>query len=556
MAQGWNCTGTTTDLITFWTAPPVGVNNIVVDQYDKATRNTTDVWAIGAWSAEYGFPWEVEYYADRLVFARTRSQPQTAWMSQTGDYSNFGRSQPLEDSDRITATINARQVNAIQDMVPLDKLIFLTTGGEWKTLTGENDVLTPSTTGFKPQSYYGASSVPSLIIGSTALFVQNRGYIVRDISYSFEADGYTGNDITVFSNHLLLGKPVREWAYQQVPYSIVWVVREDGGLLALTYMREQEVIGWTPMEVDGFVESVCTVPEGGEDAVYVIVRREVDGNQVRYVERLSSRLFDAGVDDIRDATFLDSFLSYDGRQLGSGRSLYIISGGSYENTEPLTVTGNLGAGTFFAPENVGDKLYVNYGDGQRLVLEITAYSLPGSITCVPVSTVPVELREVQLYDWEFAHDVFTGLDHLEGRTVGVLADGLVHRQLVVESGSITLDAPAAVVHVGLPYNSDFETLDVVAPSGESVRLRHKTFKRLGLIVQDTRGLNVGADADHLVTVPGRVPEDNYGLPGLLQDTLEVWIDNTWVKRGRVFVRQSDPLPVSILGCIPDWEFGE
>ena len=51
----------------------------------------------------------------------------------------------------------------------------------------------------------------------------------------------------------------------------------DGVLLALTYMREQEVVGWTPMEIDGFVESVCCVPEDTEDAVYMIIRREIDG---------------------------------------------------------------------------------------------------------------------------------------------------------------------------------------------------------------------------------------------------------------------------------------
>jgi hypothetical protein len=556
MAQGWNVTGTTTDLITFWEAPPLGVNNIVVDQYDKATRNTTDAWALAAWSAENGYPWEVEFFGDRLIFARTAFQPQTVWMSQAGNYSSFGRSQPIEDSDRITATLLARQVNAIQDLIPLDSLILLTTGGEWRTRTGDEDVLSPTTVGFKPQSYYGASAVPSIVIGDTALYVQDRGYIVRDISYSFEADGYKGSDITVFSNHLLLGKPVQEWAYQQVPYSIVWVAREDGGLLALTYMREQEVIGWTPMEVDGFVESVCTLPEGGEDVLYAIIRREVDGAQVRYVERLSSRLFDAAVDDIRDATFLDSFLTYDGRSDGSV-SLYIsnIGAGGWTNTDQVSVTANLGAAAIFSAADIGDKLFVRY-DGGELRLEIVGYTTPSAITCIPHMTVPAELRSVDLYDWVFARNVISGLEHLEGRTVGILADGLVHRQLEVTGGQITLDDPRGVVHVGLPYNADFETLDVVLPSAESVRLRNKTFKRLGLIVQDTRGLQAGRDADHLQTIAGRTPEDAYGVPGLLQDTVEVWVSGNWHKNGRVFVRQSDPLPVSILGVIPEWEFGE
>lgn len=551
MAQGWSINATS-DQITFVEAPANSAA-IVVKEYPSATRNVTDVWALGAWSGEYGYPGEVEFFSDRLVFAGTPSQPQTLWMSETGNYTSFGKSQPIEDTDSINATINARQVNAIRDLVPLDALVILTTGGEWKTTGGQDDVLTPTTVGFKPQTYYGTSNVPSIIIGNTALFVQNRGYTVRDLGYQFESDGYTGSDLTVFSSHLLEGKPIREWAYQQVPYSIVWVVREDGVLLALTYMREQEVVGWTPMEIDGFVESVCCVPEGTEDAVYVVVRREVDGAQKRYVERLSSRL----ITDVRDATFLDSHLTYDGRADGSV-SLYLsnIGSGGWTKDDLISVSANMGAASIFTADSVGDWLHI-YGatDDDMLRIRITEYSAGSVVRGIPHRTVPEAWRSVELYDWGMAVDTITGLDHLEGETVGVLGDGYVQAQQVVTGGEITI-TPAVVVHVGLPYVSDFETLDINVPGGETVRGRSKVVKEVSILVQDSRSIRVGPDADHLDEIEPREAEGYQSPPDLLTGLTEATISSSWSEGGRIFIRQSDPLPLSILGVIPSVVFGE
>lgn len=551
MAQGWTVNASA-DTITFYEAPANSAA-IVVKEYASATRNVTDVWALGAWSDEYGYPSEVEFFADRLVFAGTPSQPQTLWFSETGNYSSFGKSQPIEDTDSIAATINARQVNAVRDLVPLDRMVILTTGGEWKVTGGQDDVLTPSTIAFKPQTYYGTSNVPSIVIGNTALFVQNRGYTVRDLGYQFESDGYTGADLTVFSNHLLEGKPVREWAYQQVPYSVVWSVREDGVLLALTYMREQEVVGWTPMQTDGYVESVCCVPESGEDAVYVIVRREIDGVQKRYIERLASRLFT----DIRDARFLDSHLSYDGRSDGSV-SLYLsnLGAGGWTNGDLISISANLGAASIFTADNIGDWLYVYYGTGDDDVLriEITEYSAGSVVRGVPAKTVPEALRTVELFDWGLAVDTITGLDHLEGKTVGVLGDGMVQAQKVVDGGEITID-PAVVVHAGLPYTADFETLEINAQGAETLRMRNKVIKRLGLLVQDSRSIWAGADADHLSEVETRSAEGYQAPPELQTGLVEADISGSLVEDGRVYVQQRDPLPLSIIGVIPDVVIG-
>jgi hypothetical protein len=276
------------------------------------------------------YPGVVTYHQQRRVFGGSTSAPQTVWMSQSGNYSNFNVSSPSRDDDAVTFTLASPQVNEIRHFVALADLLVLTSGGEFKVTgggSGGGDAITPSAVVVRPQGYRGCSHVPPLIIGETALFVQSKGSIVRDIGYSLDTDGYTGNDLSVLSNHLFEGLTLDEWAYAQAPHSIVWAVRSDGVMLSLTYMREHQVWAWCQHDTAGLYESVCTVSEGTEDAVYVAVKRTINGVVRRYVERLQSRI----VNDVRDSFFVDSGLTYD------GAAATVISGLDHLESETVTI---------------------------------------------------------------------------------------------------------------------------------------------------------------------------------------------------------------------------
>lgn len=547
MSQGWTIDATA-DTLTFYQAPVTGTNNIVVREFTvPATGGSTDVFALSAWGTRFGYPAEVEFFGGRLTFASTNDQPQTVWMSKTGNYTDFGKTIPSVDDDAIAATINARQVNRIKELVPLAQLILLTTGCEFKTTGGQDDILTPTTVGFKPQSYHGAAELNALVIGTSALFVQNRGYVVRDLGYSFESDGYTGNDLTVFASHLTEGKPIVDWDYQQIPYSIVWSVRADGVLLAMTYMKDQSVVGWTPMEIDGFVESVTVIPEGGEDSVYIAVRRTVGGQQRRYIERLSSRL----VTDVREGKFLDSHLTYDGRNKTA--TTITATGAAWVVGQAITLTASAAT---FAASDLDDVIVLGYGAGANARLRITTFTSATVVQAQVVTPIPAAYRGAATTDWGFARDTLSGLSHLNGRTVGVLSDAFVQDDKVVTAGSITLDEPGVLVHVGLRYVSDFETLEINVPGGATTRLQNKLIKRLGVIVQDTRGIKAGPSFDKLQEWEPRTVENMLSPPALQEGCLQVWIPASWVERGRVCIRQADPLPMAILGVIPDVTMGD
>src|SRR5574343_1574473 len=144
MAQGWKIDNVA-HTITFKEPPPTGTGNVVIKEFATGAVGGTDCWAEGAWSQYRGFPTEVEFFSDRMVWAATLADPQLVWASNTGDYSNMGKSSPIVDSDGFSFAINTRQVNAVMDLVPLDKLIVLAKGGEFLMTGGQDEVVTPST---------------------------------------------------------------------------------------------------------------------------------------------------------------------------------------------------------------------------------------------------------------------------------------------------------------------------------------------------------------------------------------------------------------------------
>lgn len=236
----------------------------------KVTSN----FALGAWNSHNGYPMSAGFYEDRLIFAGSRHAPQTFWTSKTGDYYNFGTSIPLVDDDAVTATLNGGHMNGIKAMVAFGELIFLTAGGEYKVSGGSGKSISPTNTLSQPQEYRGVSDISPVTVGSRIIYVQQQGNIVRDLAYSYEADKYTGDDLNLLCSHLFDGHKVTGMTYQQVPDSVVWFVRDDGMLLGMTYIKEQDIYAWHrhTMKNSKFV-NICSSSGEMEDELYAVIER-------------------------------------------------------------------------------------------------------------------------------------------------------------------------------------------------------------------------------------------------------------------------------------------
>ena len=253
-----------------------------------ATTATAD-WKFSAWDSKSGYPSCAAFFQDRLCFAGSDAYPQRVWMSKSGDYENFAvdkEAGTVTDDSAVSADLLSLQSFRITHMVAGNDLMLLTEGNEW-TISGAETV-TPSSITPRSQQSYGANDVIPIRSGNRIVYVQRRGSIVRDMGYSYDSDSYSGMDLSLLVRHLIRGFELKDSTYAQEPDSLVYFVRSDGTLLALTYLFEQKVYGWSHFLTDGEFESVCAVGEGNNDVVYVVVKRTVNGSTVRYIEKFTS----------------------------------------------------------------------------------------------------------------------------------------------------------------------------------------------------------------------------------------------------------------------------
>ena len=401
------------------------------------------------------YPAAVTYFEQRRCFAGTLNQPQNLWMTRSGTESSMGYSIPVRDDDRVAFKVAAREANVIRHMVPLGSLVLLTSAAEWEVTSVNSDAITPTSLSVKPKSYIGANNAQPVIINNNLIYAAALGGHIRELGYNEAAGGYVSGDLSLRAAHLFDYLKIIDIAHSKAPYPICWFISSSGKLLGLTYVPEQQVGSWHQHDTDGLFESVCVVTEGDDHALYVVVRRTIGGVQVRYVERLASRM----IEYQQDAFFVDSGATYSG---------------------------------------------------------------------VPAVTI-------------------SGLNHIEGKTVNILADGAVHPQRVVQGGQITLDQEASKVHVGLPIVADLETLPLAMGIDNGFgQGRSKNINKAWVRVYRSSGIFIGPNENQLVEAKQRKTEPYGSPPALKSEEIEVMTSPSWSQSGQVFIRQSDPLPLTIL----------
>lgn len=524
---------------------------------------------VNPFSTSGNFPATGAYLQQRKTFANTINNPETFYTSRVGYYTNFSISTPIADGDAITATMSGTQVNRILWIRSLGKKpVLWTDTGEWTLEGGVDGGLTPTAINMQQHDYNGASDrVQPLIVNGDAIYVQARGSLIRTLVYDWQVAGYRGVDLTAFSSHLVDGFELLDWDRQLTPHPILWIVRDDGNVVSLTYVREQQIAGFGRHDFPGgFVENVCSVSEGNEDGVYFCIKRTINGRTVRYIERLTSReiLTD---DDVIDSCFMDCAATYDGRNTDSTKTMTISGGTTWDAGELLTLTANQ---SIFKSSDAGiNAVFLTGSDGTVIRFSIAHYTSATVVTGFVQSLVPVAMRSAAISAWAFAKKVVDGFWHLEGEEVAVLGDGAVVASpnnpnypdaVTVSSGTITLDKPYAVITAGLPFFADWQPLDIDQPSGETFIDKPKLVNNVTLQVEAARGVWIGPrppdddDVDptqNLYEWKSRQVTEEYADPvSLKTGHIEVEIRADWKSNGSCFIRQVDPLPLSILAIAP------
>lgn len=451
-----------------WTSEDVGsyvrINGglVLIKSVDSASVATgtirTDLTATqaaspGAWTREdtvwtddFGYPGAVTLYQQRLVLAGSIRYPQTIWFSETSVYLSFELG--TDDDKAISFTLSSDQLNPIVHLAQMNTLIALTYGGEFTITAGNDAAITPTNISVKNPSPYGCNGIRPVRVGTEIMFVQRAGRKLYAVAYDPDSFvSYSANDMTVLAEHITAGGVI-DMAYQQQPDAFIWLVRTDGVMVTMAIDRAQEVIAWSRQITAGGFESVASIPSDSNDVVYAMVRREIGGQQVRYVEVFDSTLY-------TDAA----------------------------------VTGSSEAGA----------------------------------------------------------TTWSGLNHLEGQTVDIVADGSVMPVQVVSSGQITLTRKAYRVEIGLHFESTIQTLtpEVGTTEGTTQSAKKRTSEVTMRFLETT-----GAECNGTI-----IPFRTFG-PAILDKPAPLFTgDHYFGKLGwekgedTLLIQQRQPLPFHLLAII-------
>ena len=525
-------------IITAFTSTTVVTIEILIDM--GSTSASTD-WSLGSFSTTTGFPSCVSFFEQRLVFAASINNPQTVYFSKSGDYENMDANigGTVADDDAIIYTIASNQVNAIRFLTSARTLIIGTAGGEFVVSGGgDNSPITPTNIMIKKQSNHGAANVDAISVGNATLFLQRAKRKIRELAYNFDVDGYIAPDLTILAEHITEGNVV-EMAYQEEPLAIIWCVRGDGQLIALTYQREQEVVAWHRHIIggvfgtgDAVVESVAVIPtDDSEYELYMIVKRTINGATTRYVEYLHTFNFDQT--DNTSFNYLDS-------QLDLSKSQTTLTAGisATDTTIPVASISGLSAS---GKIKIGGEI-ISYAAISSL--DLTGCTRGQNITTATSHTSGDTVKEVV--------NIIAGLDHLEGQTVSILVDGATHPTKVVASNQITLDRFGTDVKVGLQYTSILKTMRIDAGSQDGTSQgKTKRIYEVTARLFETVGVEVGPDLNNMERIPFRTSADpmDQGIPPFTGDK-EVEFRGNYDTDGFMMVRQTQPLPLTLLSLYP------
>lgn len=506
---------------------------------------------------DFSWPSCVTLHEQRLVFAASDTYPTKIWFSRAGDLDSFVLGTLAADA--IEYKIASDQSNRIRSVIGAESyLAILTTGSEHRANGGnENDGITPTSISIKPAGFNGSSSVRPLRLDSYILYVQRNGRTVRSYEYDALQAGYTSTDRTLLADHIGKSK-FKQFSYTAGTPNTIWGVRNDGRMGGLTFDPTQKVVAWHQHNTQGEFISVATAPEiDGDDELWVVVKRSVNGINQYYVEYSPSdgdipifedyftgeSNFETDQNTYLSALWnvqkmllrLDSALVYDGRDLATVN--LTVTGGT-DTDDVVTVTAS---GPYFNSGFVGKRIQTPEG-GQ---IEITAYTDTTHVTGV----VLYELETASLLagEWALMASVLSGINHLEGETVGILADGGTEIEQVVDGGVITLDEPAGYIIVGLTYNGIGKTQSLEG-GGEkgAVQVKLKNVEKVGVKMRASAGTKFGTSLYNLEHPAYRNFDEKPGRPPRLTDqVINVPISDSWDENKALYWLHDKPTPSNI-----------
>lgn len=543
---------------------------------------TTD-WSRGAQSDIEGFR-AIAFHEGRLFLAGAVDEPEGIWGSDSGIFDQFTEGGAANEA--IFIRVTGQDANTVQWLASARGALLVGTGGnEGKVISTDDEILTNTSAIYKTISSVGSIHTMPIVVDDDVLFVQRDGARIRRMRSTLEEDNVP-EDLNVLHDRVL--KPglghlgVRNITYQQSPDGTLWCPRRtDGQLAGCTLEKQTGIVAWHrhilggTSTVDGEPARVVSAavipnPTGAEDQLWLCVRRLINGSTVRYVEFVEDKYLPILELDALDNPTIES------ATLAVERSFFLDCALAVNN--PLTITDITEANPAVVTSTShglsnGNRVRITEVNGlldsdgnsrvnfhEFLVANVTANTF--ELTDLAGNNIDLSTNATAYINGGFARLMFTsvsGLSHLEGETVTILADGAPHPDEVVASGAITLDYPVAVARVGLRFISKGETQRLAGGGTRGTdESRFIRTPRVGVRVDNAAALELACgplqeEAWQSVSFRENIEWFHNNPPPLYSGDKEDAINSAWARGRTIKFRVSAPLPLTMLALYPHAE---
>jgi len=523
------------------------------------TGSATKEWQLGAYSNTTGFPRAVCFFEQRLLYGGSTSFPQTIWASQSGLIDNFDEGD-ADAADAFIYTIAANKVNTIRWLAPSKDLIVGTAGSEYKVARPTGEPLKPDNVNIAQQTTYGVYPARPIQIGNVILFIQRQQKKIREFYYKFEDDAYSAPDMTILSEHIT-GNGITEVDFAQEPDSIYWAIREDGVFLGMTYQREENVVAWHRHIFGGktgaatvTVTDYANIPVGSR-----IVLTKSDGSKVTFTSETAGSSSPSSSLGFRpntnnnttaDNIFTAINAHADFTVANPAANIVTITETSSQATGFLTVETTDSTRLAATSEtNAKAKSVASIPEGgEDQVWVIIERVINGStVQYVEYLSSTANMDSYLTGTVNSSTTSVTSLDHLEGEKVQIVIGDAVYPPQTVTNGAVTVDIPTELstktIDVGLGFTSTLKTLkpEFGGQAGTS-QGRKKRYNEVMVRFLNTVGATINDDQ-----LPFRSSATPMGQ-NIPEFTGDKRVTNLgWDRDGQITVKQTQPLPMTILG---------
>jgi hypothetical protein len=300
-----------------------------------------DNWRLSDWNGDTGYPTAVALHESRLWWAGGSQ----IWGSETDGFETFNFDGE-GDAATISRSIGKGPVSNIRWLLSAKRLIIGSDGGAITAKSNSIDEpLTPTNFNLSYSITQGVSAVRPVVVDSKVFYVQRSDRRVYGMVYSSQEFDYRAIDVTRLNTDIGVQGFV-DAAVQRQLDTHIRLPLGDGTMANFLYDEDEELEAWWRVETDGDIENVAVLPGTLEDSVYVVVKRTINGNTKRYLEKF------ARLDECEGASvtkLADCFYQYSGASSATisgldhleGEAVVVWSAGAemgFSSSSPTTIT--------------------------------------------------------------------------------------------------------------------------------------------------------------------------------------------------------------------------